>query len=71
MCMVDWTLVQFRTGPKPDGKIKAHSRTHHRAVHAPGQQRFIPSVIDIGLVRKCTSAVDSWLVYIILYSLHA
>ena len=43
----DWLrrLVQFRTGPKPDG-IK-HSRTHHRhrAVHAPDQQHFIPSVI--------------------------
>ena len=30
-----WALVQFRTGPKPDGKhTVAHTR--HRAVHAPG-----------------------------------
>ena len=37
-------------------RIKAHSRTHHCAVHAPEQKRFIPSVI--GPVRNLWKGVN-------------
>ena len=46
-----WALVQFCTGPKPDGIKHTVAHTIVLCMH---QQRFIPSVI--GPVRNCTSA---------------